>query len=131
MNSNWKPPAAFLLIGLAAGTIIGRFHALRPHGPRNWDDESRYSRMLDRFSYTLSLSAEQKERLASVLEANRKKMRALRAESRPKFEALRSSTREEIRALLTPEQQGKFDAMHERWAARRKRFEQAAPPAGQ
>ena len=47
----------------------------------------------------------------STLDETRNEYRSLRVELRPRFEEPRQKARTKIRALLTPEQQQKFDAL--------------------
>jgi len=59
-----------------------------------------------------SLSADQKKKIAAVYAAMAEKMQGLsQDERREKGMELMSNARKEVRALLTPEQQKKFDDM--------------------
>ena len=59
----------------------------------------------------LSLTDEQTTAVRAIIDETRNEYRALRAELRPRFEEPRQKARTRIRALLTPDQQKKFDAM--------------------
>jgi Spy/CpxP family protein refolding chaperone len=59
----------------------------------------------------LSLTEDQTKSVNAILDETRNEYRSLRAELRPRFEEPRQKARTRIRALLTPEQQQKFDAM--------------------
>jgi Spy/CpxP family protein refolding chaperone len=59
----------------------------------------------------LSLTDQQTTSVRTILDETRNEYRALRAELRPRFEEPRMKARARIRALLTPEQQQKFDAL--------------------
>jgi hypothetical protein len=109
--------AALVGFALGAGTI-GSFQYYYSAPYRNADP---YRQMLNRFSSKLDLSADQKTRVAAILEDKRQKIAALRDEARPRFEEIRGATRAEIRAVLTAEQQQKFDAMQSDWDAPWKR----------
>lgn len=85
-------------------------------------------RMLNKFSTELSLTPEQKTKVAGIFEAKHKKMKELREEIRPKFEALRKSTESEIKQILTSEQQKKFDVIHAKWESKRKEWHPGPPP---
>lgn len=70
--------------------------------------------MHDRFEKMrteLNLTDEQTKSISAILDETRNEYRALRAELRPRFEEPRLKARAKIRALLTPEQQQKFDAL--------------------
>ncbi len=69
--------------------------------------------MHDRFEKMrteLNLTDEQTKAVSAILDETRNEYRALRAELRPRFEEPRQKARARIRALLTAEQQQKFDA---------------------
>ncbi|HYT49044.1 MAG TPA: hypothetical protein VEL78_01545 [Pyrinomonadaceae bacterium] len=59
----------------------------------------------------LNLTDEQTKSVSAILDETRNEYRSLRAELRPRFEEPRQKARTKIRALLTPEQQQKFDAL--------------------
>jgi Spy/CpxP family protein refolding chaperone len=59
----------------------------------------------------LTLTDPQTTAVRAILDETRNEYRALRKELRPRFEEPRMKARSRIRALLTPEQQQKFDAM--------------------
>lgn len=59
----------------------------------------------------LNLTDEQTKSVSAILDETRNEYRSLRAELRPRFEEPRQKARAKIRALLTPEQQQKFDAL--------------------
>ena len=59
----------------------------------------------------LSLNDEQTTQIRAIIDETRAEYRQLRTEVRPRYDASRQRARTRIRALLTPEQQQKFDAM--------------------
>lgn len=58
----------------------------------------------------LNLSEQQATEIRAILDNARNDYRALRAEVRPRYDGVRQNARTRIRALLTPEQQQRFDA---------------------
>ena len=115
----------YVVGALLVGGLIGLAGAasLAPHARhRHWGKGYGQHRLMDRFSSTLHLTPEQREKVSGILEAKRQKIEALRAEIRPRFDEIRTSTSGEIRQLLTPEQQQQFDAMEAERAAKRKQF---------
>ena len=58
----------------------------------------------------LNLTDQQATEVRAIIEQSREEYRALRNEQRPRHDAVRSAARARIRALLTPEQQQRFDA---------------------
>jgi protein CpxP len=82
-------------------------------------------RLIERLARELDLTADQRSKVESVLTARRTRLDALQQDVRSKFEAEQESLRHEIRAVLTPEQQRKFD---EREKELRGRFGRRGPP---
>lgn len=58
----------------------------------------------------LNLSEQQATEIRAILDQTRNDYRALRTEVRPRYDALRQNARSRIRALLTSDQQQRFDA---------------------
>jgi len=120
-----------LLVGMAAGVFIDRVllrHELPFMAPREFGERPR----MHLFARHLELTPEQEEKLATILEEYQKKFRKLRME--PQHRALRDSLQTEIRALLTPEQQEKFEAMQppfEKWRGPGHRHPPGPPPPEQ
>lgn len=88
-------------------------------GGRGDRDEKRFERM----KHDLNLTEQQATEIRAILEETRGGFRALRAEVRPRYDALRQNSRARIRALLTPEQQQRFDAKNAEMDARHERDE--------
>jgi hypothetical protein len=92
--------------GALTGLYRSRAGADRP--------EAREKAMRERFEKMrteLSLTDQQTTAVRTILDETRNEYKALRTELRPRFEEPRMKARTRIRALLTPEQQQKFDAM--------------------
>jgi Spy/CpxP family protein refolding chaperone len=114
-----KTPFREIIVALVIGAAVGWFAAVRlaperPHG--SW----KKGQMLERFSRELSLSPEQRQKVAKVLEAKRAQFEALREEARPRFDAVRASSQDEIRRVLDPAQIEKFEKMESEAQARRR-----------
>jgi Spy/CpxP family protein refolding chaperone len=125
----------FLLGAFVAGAAVGVAgdRALEHRGPPRRGG-------LDRMAQELGLTAPQRAAFDSILENRRKQMRQLFAPIRPQLDSLtalsdkmRDSTHEQLKRVLTPEQQVKFDKMHEeakkRAAEARRRFDMNGGPA--
>jgi Spy/CpxP family protein refolding chaperone len=69
------------------------------------------SLMLDRLTEALQLNPDQRQQLDAVLKASRDHVMAQQQDVRTRFEADQRRLRDEIRAILTPDQQVRF----ERW----------------
>lgn len=76
--------------------------------------------VFERMKRDLNLNDQQAAEIRTMLEQTRNDYRALRTEVRPRYDALRQNARTRIRALLTPEQQQRFDAQVAERDARRK-----------
>jgi Spy/CpxP family protein refolding chaperone len=66
----------------------------------------------------LDLTAEQRARIDTILRDSRPLTDSVLRSSLPRLRAIRDSVRLQIRAVLTPEQQERFDEMERRWGGR-------------
>lgn len=85
---------------------------------RRGDRMEKRAEGFERMAEKLDLSAAQKQKIRQIMEDSREERAAIleandgdRAEARPELKAHREKTRKEVRAVLTAEQQKKFDAM--------------------
>jgi hypothetical protein len=130
--------ASFVLVvfclGLGAGVLIGTH--MRPGPPFRREgpfagppgpDGGRGrggpppELLLERLDAELQLSVDQEARIKTVLEARRERLDTLQRDVRDRFEHEQRELRDEIRAVLTPEQQPKFDKWIEQEGARGRR----------
>lgn len=106
----WLVLIAVFVLGCVTGVALtGLYRSRASSGP-----ESRERAMNERFEKMrteLSLTDQQTAAVRTILDETRNEYRALRTELRPRFEEPRMKARSRIRALLTPQQQQKFDAM--------------------
>jgi hypothetical protein len=119
---------AVFCVGLSFGVILGRrmvgpgmrgFANFGPPGPGAGRRGAPPGVLLDRLDRELSLTGDQRARIAEVLEASRNRLDRLQQETHNRLESEQRSLREDIRKELTPDQQSRFD----RWIA-------ATRPAG-
>ena len=75
----------------------------------------------------LNLNHQQATEIRSIVDETRGEYRQLRAEVRPRYDSLRRKARVRIRALLTPEQQQKFDTITAQRDAQRDEEEKNKP----
>jgi hypothetical protein len=75
----------------------------------------------------LDLNSQQAMEIRTIVDETRGDYRQLRAEVRPRYDSLRQKARVRIRALLSPEQQQKFDTMVAQRDARRDEEEKNRP----
>ena len=120
MKSALKVVLALLALGLIAGASIASAQDQTPpppaqkgpggggRGGRGMDP----AQMLARLDEAVTLTADQKTKVTDIYKKMTDQMGALAPEDRrTKGQEIRTATNAEIRALLTPDQQKKFDAM--------------------
>ena len=97
----------FMLGSITGGalTALYRSRSGSDNGARN--PQAR----LEKIRKELNLTDEQTKAVNAILDDTKNEYRALRTELRPRFEEPRMKARAKMRALLTPEQQQKFDAI--------------------
>ncbi len=107
----WVKNSLLLLIGFLAGvaaTGIALRFCFHPHHPPGAADADR---ILKRLDSKLGLTADQKDKVTTLLKEELPKADALRQETDGKFKAMRESLRAQLRALLNPDQVKKYDEM--------------------
>ena len=118
----WLAIAAIFALGCATGVFLDRAYRLRTGAARAESRGGRHTpeHMFEKMRRELELDERQSAEVRKILDETRNEYRALRSEARPRFDAIRQSARTRIRALLTPEQQQRFDARVAERDARRK-----------
>lgn len=113
--------AVYLAVVFVAGGLFGFVaHGLysqkgtraenRPSNPREF--RQRYVTRLHR---DLSLTPEQLTQVTAILDETGERFQELRERMSPEFDIIRQQQRARIMALLSPEQQGKYQKMLEEW----------------
>ncbi len=110
----------FVLGGITGAGIAGVYRSNTSASLRGSHTRDRQA-MFEKMRNDLSLTEEQSKEMRKVLDETGNEFRALRNELRPKYEGLRLKTRGRMRALLTAEQQQKFDALMAEIDARRQK----------
>jgi len=118
MKIHWRYSAVALLIGFFLGAGSGLLMKPFYHPIMHKGD---FQHKLERFSTKLSLTSEQKDHVGMILKTNREKLDQIKAEMESQMQDVRKTTHDQIRAVLTPEQQFKFDALHTKMEAHFKR----------
>jgi Spy/CpxP family protein refolding chaperone len=107
----WLMVLGVFVLGCLTGASLDSAYRLRA---RNNERQERGGRdkkeVFENMKRDLNLSEQQATEIRAILDQTRNDYRALRAEVRPRYDALRQNSRARIRALLTPEQQQRFDA---------------------
>ena len=107
----WVVLLVVFVLGSVTGAALTGLYRSRAGGA---GPEARERAMHERFEKMrteLNLTDQQTTSVRTILDETRNEYRALRTELRPRFEEPRMKARTRIRALLTPEQQQKFDAL--------------------
>ena len=117
----WLVLCSVFGLGAMTGGALDRVHCLRQHQGQH-EVRGRRERGAERFFQALqgelALSEEQSSAVRRIIDKTRAEYRALREEVRPRYEAVRQRERAAIRALLTEDQQHRFDQLTERFDAR-------------
>jgi Spy/CpxP family protein refolding chaperone len=104
----WLVLVVVFILGSITGAALTGLYRLRAGSDRS---ERNPQQRFEKMRSELSLTDEQTKAVSAILDEARNEYRALRGELRPKFEEPRLKARTKIRALLTSEQQQKFDAI--------------------
>ncbi len=103
----WLVLLVVFLLGSVTGAALTGLYRSRAGGAEARDGAKRFEKMRTE----LNLTDQQTTSVRTILDETRNEYRTLRTELRPRFEEPRMKARAKIRALLTPEQQQKFDAL--------------------
>ena len=107
----WLVLVAVFVLGSVTGAALTGLYRSRASGDRPEARERAMHERFERMRQQLNLTDQQTTAVRAILDETRNEYRALKTELRPRFEEPRQKARARIRALLTPEQQQKFDAM--------------------
>ncbi len=107
----WLVLVAVFVLGSVTGVALTGLYRSRASGERPEAREKAMHERFEKMRSELKLTDEQTKAVQAIIDETRNEYRALRTELRPRFEEPRQKARARIRALLTPEQQQKFDAM--------------------
>jgi flagellar biosynthesis chaperone FliJ len=117
---------AVFIIGIATGMLIlnvyeTRVSGTRPDGGDRATRAERAQRDVSRIHDYLGLTEDQKQQVNEILENTRTEFRELQRQTRPQFTALQEASRGRIRAILSEEQQKKYDEFLAEQSNRRRR----------
>jgi len=103
----WLVLVVVFVLGSITGAALTGLYRSRAGADR---PEKAMHERFEKMRRELNLTDEQTKSVSAILDDTRNEYRSLRAELRPRFEEPRQKARTKIRALLTPDQQQKFDA---------------------
>ena len=104
----WLVLVVVFVLGSITGAALTGLYRSRASADR--PEKAMHDRF-EKMRRELNLTDEQTTQIRAILDETRNDYRKLREELRPRFEEPRQKARARIRALLTPEQQQKFDAL--------------------
>ena len=104
----WLVLLVVFVLGSVTGAALTGLYRSRASGDAR---ERTMHEHFEKMRQELNLTDQQTTQVRAILDETRNEYRALRSELKPRFEEPRQKARVRIRALLTPEQQQKFDAM--------------------
>ena len=107
----WLVLVAVFVLGSVTGAALTGLYRSRASGDRPEARERAMHERFEKMRRELNLTDQQTTAVRAILDETRNEYRALKTELRPRFEEPRQKARARIRALLTPEQQQKFDTM--------------------
>jgi len=107
----WLVLLGVFVLGCVTGAALTGLYRSRASGDRPEAREKAMHQRFENMRRELNLTDEQTTAVHAILDETREEYRTLRTELRPRFEEPRQKARTRIRALLTPEQQQRFDAM--------------------
>jgi len=132
-NSKARREAALLvvvvfLLGATLGAVGNHLWGARVLGMKSTSDPARLHGMAD-LSKQLQLTPEQQKEVAGITDDVRNRWKALYTPLDAEREQMRLQGRQKIRAILTPEQQPKYDAYLQRLDEQRKKDAETAAAA--
>ena len=117
----WLVLVVVFVLGAVTGVGLGGVYRSKTDASFRGSPGRNRDAMFEKMRSDLNLTEEQSKEMRKVLDETGNDFRALRNELRPRYEELRLKTRGRMRALLTPEQQGKFDTLMAEIDARRQK----------
>jgi Spy/CpxP family protein refolding chaperone len=115
----WLVLAGVFILGCVTGASLDSLYRLRAGGSERGTERKQRGDLFEKMKSDLNLTDQQAGEVRAIIERSREEFRALRNEVGPRYDALRQTARARIRALLTAEQQQRFDTkMAERDARR-------------
>ena len=101
----WLVLVVVFILGSFTGGAVTGFYRTMSRPDRNTGRDK-----MEKLRRDLNLTDDQMKSVSTILDETKNEYKSLRAEVKPRFDEPRQKARARIRALLTPEQQQKFDA---------------------
>jgi|SRR5580700_1997319 hypothetical protein len=101
--------AAVFLLGAVFGGVGIHYWEVRANGGHTISGYPKHAEILKQLTVQVGLSDDQEKQVAAIVDDIRSKMHELSQQQKPQSDAIRADGRKRIRALLTPEQQPKYE----------------------
>lgn len=128
-----KKTGAVVCAGVLAAFLCGSAYAVNgkpaDQGQLQKKAQQRQEQRLEQMTAELNLSAEQKQKVGAALKSFSDKMQAEMRRMAEVRKAARAETDRQIRAILTPEQQQKFEQLQQKQQAELEKRMKSSPRA--
>ena len=107
----WLMVLGVFALGCLTGASLDSVYRIRARNNERHEARGRRDKqdVFENMKRDLNLNEQQATEIRAILDQTRNDYRTLRAEVRPRYDQVRQNARTRIRALLTPEQQQRFD----------------------
>ena len=114
---------AVFLLGATLGGVLGYLtaHHSASAAITSLSEPERRARRLEQMTRELSLTSTQSQQLDGILKERHAESKAIHDQTDQQIEQVRKKGRDQVRAILTPEQQPKFEEFLKRLDEERKR----------
>jgi Spy/CpxP family protein refolding chaperone len=106
------------IAGVLVGAVADRMFLFRFRGPERHNGFAA-NRITDRLARELSLTADQKQKVAAIVASHGKRMEAMWSGVRPQVRQEIDAANREISTVLTPDQRARFEKLRMRLGPRR------------
>jgi hypothetical protein len=110
----WVKDLIIFTVGLLVG-VAGTGIYIRHCFSRSWVNSGNHQHVVDVIDSELSLTPDEKTKVAKIFDDAAPAMEALRVETNKKLKTIRDNTSTQIRLVLTVDQQKKYDALKAKW----------------
>jgi Spy/CpxP family protein refolding chaperone len=100
---------AVFLLGAVLGGVGIHYWEAGAYGGHSISGYPKHAEIIKQLTLQVGLTADQEKQVAAVIDDVRTRMHELSLQQKPQVDAIRADGRQRIRALLTPEQQPKYE----------------------
>ncbi len=101
--------AAVFLLGVVFGGVGAHYLEVRTNGAHTISGYPKHTEVIKQLTLQVGLTPDQEKQVTVVIDDVRARMHELSQQQKPQADAIRAEGRQRIRALLTPEQQPKYE----------------------